>query len=170
MGGFTYFCTIIINPNSNTFKTFAMKKQIFGLMALILCACAAFTACSDDDDDEDNTNSKLVGLWQSTHAFEWDEWEDGEYNPEAWQEDAGGRVEFKADGMVVIYDYHNGAWIKDNEGSYKVSGNKLILGEGNPQDNEITIDELNNETLIMSEKGYDYGGTFIVRTKYRRIS
>lgn len=148
-----------------------MKKKLFGLMALILCTCSGFTACSEDDDDDDSTNSKLVGLWQSTHSFEWDEFEeaDGEYNPEAWQEDATGRIEFKADGKVIVYNYHNGVWERDDEGTYKVSGNKLILGDGN-SDYETTIDELNNETLILTDKGYDHGGTFIIRTKYRRIN
>lgn len=38
-----------------------MKKQIFGLMALILGACISFTACSDDDDDDNQNEDLWVG-------------------------------------------------------------------------------------------------------------
>ncbi len=144
-----------------------MKKQIFGLMALILCACAGLTACSDDDNDD--IKSGIVGLWQETHCIDWTEGYDGQYNPEAWEEESDARVEFKENGTAVFHEYYNGIWNYEGEVSYKISGNNILFDDNYAGPETTTIDELTNSTLIVTEKGNDDGRTFIVRTKFARI-
>ena len=151
-----------------------MKKQIFGLMALILCACAGLTACSDDDDDD---NNGIVGLWEQTHFLEWGEdYSDGPYNPEAWKEEGGFRLEFTSDGKMIQYSFEKGQWIlhKDEiEQTYTVSDNKLIVTSYDKEENERyteteSIDEINSNTLIITERDYD-PGLCIYRYKFRRV-
>lgn len=146
-----------------------MKKQIFGLMALILCACAGLTACSDDDDDDDSTdNSLLVGLWEIDAFVDWASNEGTPYDPEAWVQTSGDRIEFKSNGEVLSYVYDNGEW-ECAGGVYKLSGNTLTMWNDEGEKMEGTVDVLNESTFISTIRERENGIDFIGRERYHRV-
>lgn len=105
-----------------------MKKlhSILALLLITLCSMN-FAACSDDDDDE--AASEIVGKW-------------------AFSDDPNAGFIFKENGEFWIWE--NGE--EDHEGSYRVSGKKLILN-GQEESYEFSIVKLNSTTLVLG--GYD---------------
>jgi len=109
-----------------------MKKlhSILALLLITLCSMN-FVACSDDDDEA--TSSEIIGKW-------------------AFSDDPDAGFIFKENGELL---YWEGGY-EDNEGTYRVSGKKLILEceeDGETWRSEYTITTLNSTTLIFS--GYD---------------
>lgn len=135
-------------------------KNYFLLGLLTICMGFAFTACGDDDDD-DFATSDLVGKWNIIGYEAW-ETEDGEkWETNSVKDSDITALKFNADNTCKVYfDYFS------EEGTYRVSGNKLIIVLDNDDDNAgaITIAGLNSTTLVLEnsysevEDGTTYEG------------
>ena len=158
-----------------------MKKQIFGLMALILCACSGLTACSDDDDDDNNgAHSTLVGTWECTGNVEWTSHSSKPYDPEAWELLEKQRLELTSDGKITWYEWENGKWEWSERGTYTFGDNKIIqkiynyngyTDDSGEYDQTIwSVDELSNNTLIITSTDYEDGGKWIDRYRFKKIN
>jgi len=116
-------------------------KKLHSILALLLITICSmnFAACSDDDDD-DASSSEIVGKW-------------------AFSDDTEAGFIFKQNGEFWVWEDGD----EDHEGSYRVSGKKLILN-GQEESYEFSIVELTATTLVLGGQDEDgYGEMELIR-------
>lgn len=133
-----------------------MKKfrNFLTITLLSLFCLSDFTSCSDDDPD---SGSNLVGLWESTHLYEWVK-EDGklvgtyEYDYDEF------RLLFNSDGTYTFWEleYYPTRWEIMSTGKWSRKGNKVNFtsDEGSGY---VTLEELsgNSMKVIFHDKYID---------------
>lgn len=151
-----------------------MDMKFYGLMVLILCACAGFTACSDDDDDNPKPDApaSIVGLWQETGYIHWEERFGTEYDPDTWITEDDMALEFTNAGRLLFLEQRDGEWTPYMAPfEYSLAGNILTYSLANSATTlRSTIEELTETTLIIGDNSSDpEQGRVIHLEKYRRI-
>lgn len=138
-----------------------MKKTNF-LYLLGLIITLSLSACSDDDENIGSPND-LIGTWQSGTGSGWIK-ENGKIIEE-WTDEAIDelRVTFYEDGTFASYEYYNGKWEGELEGTWTYKNGKIYTYdfEGN-LDDCMTVKSISSSSFVVEvyEKGTEGSITY----------
>ncbi|MBE6288072.1 MAG: hypothetical protein E7099_07810 [Mediterranea massiliensis] len=120
-------------------------------------------------------NSELIGVWESVSERGWEK-VDGEIRTE-WEEPVKDiRVEFKNNGTLISYEYHDDKWNMDESAKWESKDGKIYsyyYEDDELIEETVTISKLTSTSLIiyMSFKEVYEGVTYETwsEMEYRKV-
>lgn len=145
-----------------------MKKFLFRILfAVLAISSVAMVGCSKDD-EEGTTDSSIVGKWQLTSVSPKEM--EADYDKSQFTD----ILEFKADGTYATYDKNGNSLGNLFGGKWSINGKTLRISSNVGIDEDITIETLNETTLVLSQDTFylddDYNMVdCTLRETYKRV-
>ncbi|MXV49726.1 hypothetical protein GS399_01995 [Pedobacter sp. HMF7647] len=135
-----------------------MKKSQFSLIAL-LGLFAIVSSCKKDDSSPDDKRKLLIGVWHGV-TLQYKVYENGNLdNSASGTEDLSDEtIELKENGSYISR-YETGTWT--------LSGDKITVDNGTPDEHTATITKLTSSDLVLYES--DEATVSGVKYKYEDI-